>query len=191
MFKKIILATDFSDRAEIARDVAINLVKGTGAKITVVTVYHPSDYMMWHDIFPPTKEIEKYEQKFLKELIAEKLHKYAKKIEKAGIKVDYVMKTGLVTSGIVKAAREAKADLIVIGSHSQRSLGDVLLGGTAVGVQASSPVPVLIAYSKKVAKKKTAKKKSVAKKKPVAKKKTTTKKKTGAKKKTVKKGKKK
>lgn len=148
MFKKIVLATDFSDRAEIAREVTIPLVKGTNAKVTVVTIYHPSDYMMWHDLFPPTDKIEKYEQKFLKELISKKLHDYAKKLEKAGIKVNYVMKTGMVANGIIKAAKEAKADLIVLGSHSQRSLGDVLLGGTAVGVQAKSPCPVLIAYSK-------------------------------------------
>ncbi len=148
MFKKIVLATDFSARAEIAREVTINLVKGTKAKVTVVTIYHPSDYMMWHDLFPPTDKVEKYEQKFLKELISKKLHDYAKKLEKAGIKINYVMKTGMVANGIVKAAKEVKADLIVLGSHSQRSLGDVLLGGTAVGVQAKSPCPVLIAYSK-------------------------------------------
>jgi nucleotide-binding universal stress UspA family protein len=148
LFKKIVLATDFSDRAEIAREVTIHLVKGTKAKVTVVTIYHPSDIMIWHGVFLPSPAAERYEQKVIKQMIKEKLHDYAKKLEKAGIKVDYVMKTGMVANGIIKAAKEAKADLIVLGSHSQRSLGDVLLGGTAVGVQAKSPCPVLIAYSK-------------------------------------------
>ncbi|MBN2380535.1 universal stress protein [candidate division WOR-3 bacterium] len=165
MFKSVLLATDFSDRAEIARDVTIHLVKGTKTRVTVVTVYHPSDYMMWHDLFPPTDEVERYEQKFLKELISRKLHDYAKKLEKAGIKVNYVMKTGLVTNGILKAAKETKADLIILGSHSQRSLGDVMLGGTAAGVQAKATCPVLIASSKAKPKKKPAKKKPAGKKK--------------------------
>ncbi|MBD3285643.1 hypothetical protein GF359_04215, partial [candidate division WOR-3 bacterium] len=148
MYKKILLATDFSDKSETARDVAINLVKGTKARITVVTVYHPSDIMKWHGVFLPSPEVQKYEQKVIKKMIAEKLHKYAKKIEKAGIKVDYVMKTGMVVNGILRAAKDAKADLIVIGSHSQRSLGDVILGGTAAGVQAKAKIPVLIACCK-------------------------------------------
>jgi len=159
LFKKIVLATDFSDRAEIAREVTIHLVKGTKAKVTVVTVYHPSDYMMWHGVFLPTPGVQQYEQKVIKEMISEKLHKFAKEIEKAGIKVDYVMKTGKVAAGIVKAAREVKADLIVIGSHSERNLGDVLLGATTSEVQAKAPCPVLIAYSKWLPKKKTARKK--------------------------------
>jgi len=170
LFKKVLLATDFSDRAEIARDITLALVKGTKTKVAVVTVYHPSDYMMWHDHFPPTDEIEKYEQKFLKELIGKKLHDFAKKIEKAGIKVEYVMKTGMVVNGILKAAKESKADLIVIGSHSQRSLGDVLLGGTAAGVQAKATIPVLIACSRIKPRKKPVKKKTSAKKRPARKK---------------------
>lgn len=169
MFKKLLLATDFSQRAEIAKDVTINLVKGTRARVTVVTVYHPSDIMMWHGVFLPTPGVQQYEQKVIKEMISEKLHKFAKEIEKAGIKVDYVMKTGKVAAGIVKAAREVKADLIVIGSHSERSLGDVLLGGTASEVQAKAPCPVLIAYSRWLPKKKPARKK-VTKKKTTAKK---------------------
>lgn len=161
MFKRIVLATDFSDRAEIARDVTLQLVKGTSTRVTVVTVYHPSDYMMWHGVFLPSEKAQRIEQKKIKEMIAEKLGKYSKKLEKAGIRVDYAMKTGMVANGIIKTARDEKAELIVIGSHSQRSLGDVFLGGTAAAVQAKAPCPVLIATAKikPVTKKKKGKKK--------------------------------
>ena len=148
MFKKILLATDFSDRADIAREVTLHLVKGTAAKVTVVTVYHPSDIMMWHSVFLPSDSVERYEQKIIKQMIEEKVKKYVAELKKAGIKVDYSMKTGGVVAGIVGAAKSIKADLIVLGSQSQRSLGDVLLGGTEAGVQAAAPCPVLIASSK-------------------------------------------
>lgn len=170
MFKNILLATDFSDKAEIARDVTLNLVQGTKAKVTVATVYHPSDIMMWHGVFVPSKKTERYEQSVIKQMIAQKLHAYAKEIEKQGIKVSYVMKTGLVINGILKAAKETKADVIVIGSHSQRSLADVVMGGTAAGVQAKAGVPVLVASTRIKVSRKPSKSKKAPVKKAVSKK---------------------
>lgn len=169
MFKKILLATDFSERAEIAREVTLHLVKSTSAKVTVVTVYHPSDIMAWHGVFLPSERVQRYEQKVIKQMIEEKLRKYAAELKRAGVKVDCTMKTGNVVNGVVSAAKSIHADLIVLGSHSQRSLGDVLLGGTAAGVQAKAACPVLIASSnirtvkKKTKPKKTAKKTKVKK----------------------------
>jgi universal stress protein A len=166
LFKKIVLATDFSDRAEIARDVIIHLVKGSDARVTVVTVYHPADIMMWHGVFLPSEATQRYEQNAIKQMIEEKLEKYAKDLEKAGIKVGYSMKTGNVVDGIVRVAKDTNADLIVLGSHSQRTLADVFMGGTAAGVQTKAPCPVLIASAKIKPKKKTKpKKKSKSKKK--------------------------
>lgn len=163
MFKKILLATDFSERAEIAREVTLHLVKGTSAKVTVVTCYHPSDIMMWHGVFLPSERVQRYEQKVIKQMIEDKLRKYVAELKKAGVKVDCTMKTGNVVNGIVSAAKSLKADLIVLGSHSQRSLGDVLLGGTASGVQARAACPVLIASSKAAGKKKAKPKKTARK----------------------------
>jgi nucleotide-binding universal stress UspA family protein len=159
LFKKIVLATDFSDQAEIARDVTIHLVKGTNARVTVVTVYHPSDIMMWHGVFLPSEKTQRYEQNLIKQMIEEKLEKYAKDLEKAGIKVEYSMKTGNVADGIVRLAKDINADLIVLGSHSQRTLADVFMGGTAAGVQTKAPCPVLIASAKIKPKKKAKPKK--------------------------------
>ena len=47
--------------------------------------------------------------------------------------------------GIVNAANEAQADLIVVGSHGRSGLGRMLLGSVAATVVAQSPVPVLVA----------------------------------------------
>ena len=147
MFENILLATDFSERAGVAREVALGVVCGTDARVTVVTVYDPSEHIIWHSALldEGTDQEQSLEEKLLKDMIHKKLEEYAAELKKAGIKVGYVLKTGNVAAGIIETAEEIGADLIIIGSHSQQSLADVLLGGTAAAVQAKAPCPVIIA----------------------------------------------
>jgi nucleotide-binding universal stress UspA family protein len=46
--------------------------------------------------------------------------------------------------GIIKSARDAGADLVVMGSHGRRGLGRLLLGSQAAEVLAHANFPVLI-----------------------------------------------
>jgi nucleotide-binding universal stress UspA family protein len=50
----------------------------------------------------------------------------------------------LPAEGILKAAREAGCDLIVMASHGRRGVERLLLGSQAMKVMAASTVPVLI-----------------------------------------------
>ena len=47
-------------------------------------------------------------------------------------------------SGIVQAAAEVGADLIVLGSHGRTGIVRLMLGSVATKVVAESPVPVLV-----------------------------------------------
>jgi len=147
LFKNVLLATDFSERAEAARDVALSMVVGTGAQVTLVTVYHPADYILWHSVIldEGSQDEQSLEEKYLKERIEEKLRSYAEDFEKARVKVNYVIKTGKVAQRILETAAEIGADLIILGSHGHESLADVLLGGTAAAVKAKAPCTVIIA----------------------------------------------
>jgi nucleotide-binding universal stress UspA family protein len=49
-----------------------------------------------------------------------------------------------VVKGIVQAAKDEAADLVVIGSHGRSGLARLVLGGVASKVVAESPVPVLV-----------------------------------------------
>ena len=51
---------------------------------------------------------------------------------------------GRVADTIVKEAKRARADLIVMGTHGRRGLNRALLGSDAEGVVRYSPVPVLL-----------------------------------------------
>ena len=49
------------------------------------------------------------------------------------------------SEGILQAATEEGADLIVVGSHGRTGIGRMLLGSIAAKVVSQSPVPVLVA----------------------------------------------
>ncbi|HEX7327890.1 MAG TPA: universal stress protein [Casimicrobiaceae bacterium] len=69
-----------------------------------------------------------------------------------------------VARAILRAARKAKADLIVIGTHGRRGLSRVLMGSDAEQVVREATVPVLIVRSSERAKRRptAAKKKAEA-----------------------------
>jgi nucleotide-binding universal stress UspA family protein len=50
----------------------------------------------------------------------------------------------MVAHGVADAARDWKADLVVVGSHGRRGLGRVLLGSGAEDILRLAPVPVLV-----------------------------------------------
>lgn len=147
MYKNILLATDFSEKADVARDVALNLVCGTNIKVTVVTVYDPEEHILWHSTIldEGTVDEQSLEEKLLKDMIIKRLEAYTAGFKKMDVEVDYVLKQGNVVTGILETADEVGADLIILGSHSQQSLTDVLLGGTASAIQTKAPCAVIIA----------------------------------------------
>ena len=51
---------------------------------------------------------------------------------------------GRVAEVIVQAARDWKADLIVVGTHGRRGVSHLFLGSDAEAVARLSPVPVLL-----------------------------------------------
>lgn len=54
------------------------------------------------------------------------------------------MRVGTPAPTIVKAAKELKADLIVMGSRGHTALASVFLGSVATKVIAESPIPVTV-----------------------------------------------
>jgi universal stress protein A len=54
------------------------------------------------------------------------------------------LREGNPATEILEAAREWKADLVVIGSHGRRGLARLVMGSVAEGVTRHAPVPVLV-----------------------------------------------
>jgi nucleotide-binding universal stress UspA family protein len=63
---------------------------------------------------------------------------------KRGMQADFVSKVGHAAETIAALADKGKFDLVVLGSHGQGSLMNLVMGSVATKVIASSKVPVLL-----------------------------------------------
>jgi nucleotide-binding universal stress UspA family protein len=76
------------------------------------------------------------------------LEKASARAVSGGIKTEILLRElrggSRVAEAIVKAARDARCELIVIGTHGRRGVRRALLGSDAEDVVRSSPVPVLV-----------------------------------------------
>lgn len=147
MYSNIICAVDGSDLSNKALAHAIALAGKLGAKLTAVTVTDssviiaPGAEMMMVDTTSVIAELDKAKEQSAKGILTDA----TKLAATAGIESGVVHVTGLpAAEGIIKAAKDARADLIVMGSHGRRGLGRLLLGSQAAEVLAHAEIPVLI-----------------------------------------------
>ena len=144
MFKKILLATDGSPASTRAAELALGLARTCGASLAVVYVVDPYPYLGVGDTNPVGFQA-----------YMSAAHQHA---AQARAKVEALAKGGQAvelqwrlaedkhaSEGILQAATEEHADLIVVGSHGRRGIGRMLLGSVAAQVVSQSSVPVLVA----------------------------------------------
>ena len=147
MYQNIVCAIDGSDLSTKALTHALGLAAKTGGQLTVVTVTEPSVIvspgaeMMMVDTSSIIADLDKAKEESAKATLTE-----AETLAKAsGIGVTKVhVANSTAADGIIHAAKEAHADLIVMGSHGRRGLGRLLLGSQAAEVLSHSTLPVLI-----------------------------------------------
>jgi nucleotide-binding universal stress UspA family protein len=144
MFQKVLLAAALqhwdvpTPYAYAARDVAIQLAKGSSHPLYVLTVYSYLAVPLAQPPFVGPEVVEESKQLLMAEeaaLHAEmeaKLRDYVHAIERAGVAVVPLIRTGSPREDVVRVAEEIGADCLVIGSHSKRSVFD--LGGTAQAI---------------------------------------------------------
>ena len=72
------------------------------------------------------------------------LSKARKLLDAAGIKYSAHILVGPVAESIVKQARLARCDLIMIGTRGMSAVANLLLGSSATRVVNISPIPVLL-----------------------------------------------
>jgi nucleotide-binding universal stress UspA family protein len=159
MYRHILLAValqhwdEFSPHAVAAREAAVALARGSGAQLTVLSVY---DY----DDKPPealsvspealslsSVDLARYrdtQMQRLDELMATKMQAFLAGVPTHGMSITPLLKLGHPRQLIVATAEALGVDLLVIGAHSKRSFLDVLLGGTATAVSRHAPCAVVM-----------------------------------------------
>lgn len=147
MYSNILCGIDGSELSTKALRHAIDLATRIGAKLTVVTVTEPSVVvapgaeMMMVDTSSIIADLDKAKEESAKAVLTE-----AEKLAKAAslsVSVRHVANSP-AAEGILHAAKDLGADLIVMGSHGRRGLGRLLLGSQAAEVLAHTQVPVLV-----------------------------------------------
>ena len=143
MYKNIVVATDGSDIAKGATAHAITLAKTTGAKITAVLVTEPYEAIAF------TSTMQVIDPLAYRERCAahasEVLSAVQADCEGQGVACATVHRDNHYPyDGIITAAQEADADLIVIGSHGRRGLEGLLIGSEAVKLLTHTKIPTLV-----------------------------------------------
>ncbi len=143
-FKNILLTTDLSNNADVARPYAVELARKYGATLHLLHVFEDAGY--YHDAgmnesvpFAPMEWIENAQKERKR-----KLDEMAESIRKEdGVNADVAMRVGSASREIIAHAEENKADCIVIATHGHTGLAHFIFGSVAEKVVRTSPCPVL------------------------------------------------
>jgi nucleotide-binding universal stress UspA family protein len=143
MFTHILLATDGSAASEHAAALAVGLARTHGATLTALYVADPYPYIGIGEVNP--MGYQAYAAAAQEH--AASAHAFVEALCKAGppvrLEARFVEEVG-AASGIVQAAKDAGAGLIVVGSHGRSGIARLMLGSVAARVVAESPIPVLV-----------------------------------------------
>lgn len=143
MYKHLLIATDGSELAQKAVDQGIALAKALGSRVLIVHVTPPWTSLTVSEVavvYPP-ENYDRVAADHAQNILANA----AMAAKAAGVACETLhVKDGLAAPGILKAAQERGADLIVMSSHGRSGLTRLLLGSEANEVVSKSAVPVLI-----------------------------------------------
>jgi nucleotide-binding universal stress UspA family protein len=146
MYRKLLIPTDGTELATKAVTQGVGLAKETGASVILVAV---TDMWSPWEISRESRmggvnPIAVYEEHAKK--AADKVLAGARKVaEAAGVAVETLHVADKATAdGIVDAAKEKGADLIVMATHARRGIGQLLLGSETTEVLHLSKIPVLV-----------------------------------------------
>lgn len=152
--KTILYATDLGKGSRPVLRFAVSLAQKYDAKIIMLHALEPlSSYgRTLLDTYLPKESAEKIEQEGLAkvtEIMSKRLHKFCEEELGSGTtESDFIQDIVVINAKSAIAIRDesekCKADIIVMGTHSQSRLGEMFMGSTARRVTQISNIPVLI-----------------------------------------------
>ena len=136
-YRTILFATDGSDSAGVAENHALALARHTGARIEAVCVVDRRVATQLGALSTAVLEELKRDGQMALDRLAQRAHE-------ASIDVGIHLAVGHVGPTILSEAARLEADMLVIGSHGQGTLLDVLMGSVSLYVLHHSSIPVCI-----------------------------------------------
>src|SRR5438270_7614352 len=146
MFRHILIATDGSALAAKGERAGVKLARALGARLTGVSVVQPYLATVYSDatLYATASAIEDFER-----ASKAQAKKALARVERAAAAAKLRCATRVEQDlqpwqGILKAARKARCDGIVMASHGRGGLGGAILGSQTSRVLAHSKIPVLV-----------------------------------------------
>lgn len=138
--KRILFPCDLTQHSLKILKYALELADTFGSQLCILHVVQ--DLRSWAGLYMPHKRLE-LEQKEVVEHARKSLVEFCLDIPDARAKAEKQVVSGDPAEEIIKSAGEAKADLIVMGTHGRKGLEYSLFGSVAAKVVRNSPIPVL------------------------------------------------
>ena len=148
MYRHILIPTDGSELAEHAVTNGLSLAKSVGAKVTVIIVKDPFNWLS----VPETRASQRQARDALakhneqvKKHAANVLRRAAAAAKQAGVPCDTMQVENVQPyQAIIAAASDRGCDLIVMASHGRGGLSAVVLGSVTNKVLTHTKIPVLV-----------------------------------------------
>ena len=135
MFKTVLWATDGSDTAALALPYALGLAEPDKAKLVIA---HVREIFVGRGGSYPVLADESE--------LREQIGRQVKNLRDGGLDATFIVRTctaGHAARTISEIAKEAKADLIVVGTHGYGRVANLLLGSVTQGLLHQGVCPVL------------------------------------------------
>ena len=146
--RTVVLAVDGSPHSRRAAAFAARLAPTPGGRVTVVSVVEPLRPPSMALLPPSVRRVVVGAAAGLARarLDVGRHHAEAavRTMEKGGWRAQASMRAGVPLAEILRAVKEARADLLVLGARGTGGLARVLLGSVADGALRLATVPVLI-----------------------------------------------
>jgi nucleotide-binding universal stress UspA family protein len=134
--RKVLVPHDFSETSEAAVRYAIALAHNFGAQLYLLHVSDKAKFEMATE-FPLGLDGT------LEDAVRERLLKILTPREQMEFKPTFEFRSGSPAAEIVKYAKEADVDLVVMGTHGRGFVAHAVLGSVAEKVVRTAPCPVL------------------------------------------------
>lgn len=141
MYKRILIATDGSDKSMTAAEEGMELAKALGAQVTAL--YVVNEVVIASAVRQLGAERKDVEAKL--ETAGRKAVDALKAMgAKAGVSVDTIVRIGAPANAVIDTAGAEKVDLIVMGSHGESGASKLLIGSVVQKVLYWATIPVLV-----------------------------------------------
>ena len=148
MYRHILIPTDGSELAEHAVTNGLSLAKSLGAKVSVIIVEEPFDWLSVSETKAQQAlgELAKHAQQ-IKTHAANVLIGVAHTAQQAGVSCDTIqVDNEQPYKGIIETAWNRGCDLIVMASHGRSGLSAIVLGSVTNKVLTHTKTPVLVCH---------------------------------------------